>query len=161
MRRERRKRARVGGEAAPVAQAALVAQAAQVAPTAQGSVCLAVPSPLVDGRSIDPPSWWKYEGSVASVAIAYPIPAAVNDGPPFEAPNGYAPSALVFEELVDFGPCALIRGGSRLDLSPFPSCLAGVRAALTVLLLVHRGVQFYLARALCRRPHYLAPFVGF
>ena len=69
-----------------------------------------------------------------SLAWTYPIPAAVNDGPPFEAPNGYAPSALVFEELVDFGPCALIRGGSRLDLSPFPSCLAGVRAALTVLL---------------------------
>ena len=92
MRRERRKRARVGGEAAPVAQAALVAQAAQAAPTAQGSVTdsvrfsssfssvqtgsatgLAVPSPLVDGMSIDPPAWWKYEGSVASVAIAYPM----------------------------------------------------------------------------------------
>lgn len=54
------------------------------------------------------------------VEVAHAVPLGVNDCAPFEAPVGYAPSGLVFEELASFGPCSHIRGGSRLDLSPFP-----------------------------------------
>ena len=139
MRRERRKRARVGSEAAPVAQAALVAQAAQAAPTAQGSVCLSVPTPLEPGPSLDPPSWWAYEGSEAT-PVAYPLPYGIHDGCPFDAPEGYAPSCLVLEELVSFGVLSHLRSGSRLDVSPFPPFLAQARAAVTVLLLVAHGL---------------------
>ena len=83
------------------------------------------------------------------------MPHSIHDGCPFDAPEGYAPSCLVLEELVSFGVLSHLRSGSRLDVSPFPPFLAQARAAVTVLLLVAHGLQLYMSPALCRRPHYL------
>ena len=105
-RSDRRKRTRAlhGGPPADIGDTGSgpVPPAAPSSVAGLASVCLSVPTPLEPGPSLDPPSWWAYEGSEAT-PVAYPLPHSIHDGCPFDAPEGYAPSCLVLEELVSFG----------------------------------------------------------